>query len=97
MLRQQAMRAQRSYEPLDRRCRLFFTYFVTIANIVSDLGRRFATFQPAPDEHCRLVQCVVTLRIQIDEHCFTAIELGVDNVAVWMWCGGGVQAIPFST
>ena len=91
------MRAQRSQEPLDRRCGMFFTDFITIANIASDLCGCFATFQTAPHEHCCLVQCVVTLGIQIDEHCFPAVELGIDNVTVRMWCGWGVQAILFSS
>ena len=70
---------------------MFFSYLVTSANITRDLARRFTSFQTTPHKHCCLVQRVVALGIEIDEHRFTTVELGVDNVAVWLWRSRGIQ------
>lgn len=74
---------------------MFFTYFVAIANLARDLGRSLTTFQAAPHEHRRLVQCVITLGVQIDEHGFATVEFGIDNMTVWMWCSRSVQGFSF--
>ena len=87
------MRAQRSYEPLDRSSRMFRAYVVVLANLFGNLLLGFTTLQTSPNDHGCLIQRVVTLGIQIDEHCFTTVELGIDNVAVWMGCGGGTQSL----
>ncbi len=70
---------------------MFRTYVVVLANLVGNLLLSLTTLQTAPHKHSCLVQRVVTLGVQIDEHCFTTVELGVDNVAMWMWGGGGAQ------
>ncbi len=87
------MRSQRTYQSLDRCCRLFCCHVVAIRDFARNVSCCLTALETAPHEHRCLVQRVVTLRIQIDEHCFTAVELGIDNVAVWMECGGGVQAV----
>jgi len=90
------MGSQRIYQALDRSCRLFCCHVVAVRDFARNVSCCLTALKTAPYEHCCLIERVVTLGIQIDEHCFTAVELGIDNVAVWMWCGGGVQAILFS-
>ena len=72
---------------------MFRTYVVVLANLVGNLILSLTPFQSAPNEHCRLVQRVVTLGIQIDKHGFATVELGIDNVTVRLWFSGGVQVI----
>ena len=90
------MRPERSKQSLDRLCGMFFTYVVVFANLASNLRRCLAAFQSAPYEHRRLVQHVVTLSIQIDEHSFATVEFGIHDVTMRVWCGRSVQAILFS-
>lgn len=74
---------------------MFSTYFVTLADLAGNLIHSLPTFQTTPDQHRRLVQSVVALGVQIDEHGFTAVKLGIDNMIVWTWGGCRVQVFLF--
>jgi len=72
---------------------MFRCDLVTFGDLASNISGSLATFQPAPDNHCRFVERVVALRIQVHQHCLAAVEFGVDNVTVWVRSSRCRQAI----
>ena len=72
---------------------MFRGYVVTFGDLARNISRSLATFQTAPDNHCRFVERVVALRIQVYEYCLAAVEFGVDNVTMWLRSSRCGQAI----
>lgn len=72
---------------------MFRSYLVTFGNLARNVSGGLTTFQTAPDNHCRFVERVVALRIQVYEYCLAAVEFGVDNVTVWVRSSRCRQAI----
>jgi len=63
---------------------MFSCHLVSFSNLARNISDSLATFQAAPDNHCRFVERVVALRIQVNEYCLAAVEFGVDNMTVWL-------------
>src|SRR5689334_4063856 len=60
-----------------------WSHFVSRSDIGDDLHHRFAFFETFPNDHRRLVQLIVFLRVEIDEYSFAAVKIRDYYVLAW--------------
>src|SRR5262245_33423251 len=64
----------------DARVRLLWIHIELLLQASADVAKRRSLFHALPDAHSREVEAVVKLAIEMKEHDFVRIELGVDGV-----------------
>jgi hypothetical protein len=57
-------------------------HLVLRGHLADDLVDARALFETPPDEHRRLVQLEILLRVEVNEDAFAAVELREDDVVV---------------
>ena len=70
-------------DSLHAQCGFVQSNFIDGGDIRNDLAHRLALFQTFPNNHRRLVELIVSLRIQIDEYAFAAVKIRNYDMFAW--------------